>query len=414
MKKPIAVVLGGTTPHIELIKNLQKRGYYTLLVDYLKSPPAQYFADEHIQESTLDLNLVLQIAKNRKASLVISTCIDQANITACYVSEKMGLPTPYSYETSLIVTDKTLMKERMKEHNISTSKYLFTKNFQEALNSDLSYPLVVKPSDSTGSKGVRRADTESDLQNYFKQAKEISRSGKVIVEEFNDGVELQVDCFIQNGKSHLIMIREKNRMNLYGEFVMQSFGSTVPASISEKIKSEILEASNKISKAFCLDNVPMFIQLIVDKDDKINILEFAPRVGGGLSYRMIKKYTGFDFLNGAVNSCLGLPTKIEKKSNVGFLQTGLIYASEGIFGKITGFENLMKDELLDEHFLFFKEGATVSNDLSTKSRVGAFLITADTSEELKKKFFKTIEYIDVKDINGISIMRKDIYSDILS
>lgn len=88
--KPVALVLAGTFPHRELIRNLRARGYYVVLVDYLPEPPAKDCADEHVQESTLDQNVVLRIARERNAKLVISTCVDQANLVACFVSEKMG------------------------------------------------------------------------------------------------------------------------------------------------------------------------------------------------------------------------------------------------------------------------------------------------------------------------------------
>ena len=84
MEKQIALVLGGTVPHMELIRQLKERGYYTILIDYLDNPPAADVADEHIKESTLDEEKVLEIAKQRRASLVISGCVDQANISACY------------------------------------------------------------------------------------------------------------------------------------------------------------------------------------------------------------------------------------------------------------------------------------------------------------------------------------------
>ena len=110
--KPVAVVLGGTFPHITLVENLRQRGYYTILVDYYDNPPAKASADEHLQESTLDKKKVLDIARSRNAELVISACIDQANVTACYVADKLGLPAPYSYETALRVTNKILNERK--------------------------------------------------------------------------------------------------------------------------------------------------------------------------------------------------------------------------------------------------------------------------------------------------------------
>ena len=121
---PVAIVLGGTVPHCYLIQLLKKRGYHTVLIDYTPNPPAKAFADEHVQKSTLDKDTVLQVAREKNAALVISTNVDQANVTCCYVAERLGLPHPYSYETALNVTDKKRMKQIMWDHDIPTSRYV--------------------------------------------------------------------------------------------------------------------------------------------------------------------------------------------------------------------------------------------------------------------------------------------------
>ena len=90
--RPIAIVLGGTVPHVSLVQKLQKRGFYTILLDYLDNPPAKQYADEHIKESTLDKDAVLEVAKQKNAAIVISTCVDQANSICCYVAEKLKMP----------------------------------------------------------------------------------------------------------------------------------------------------------------------------------------------------------------------------------------------------------------------------------------------------------------------------------
>ena len=94
--KPVALVLGGTVPHIELIRQLKDRGFYTILVDYLENPPARPYADLHLRESTLDDDKVYQLSVENHAELVIATCIDHANTTCCHVLEMMGKHAPYS------------------------------------------------------------------------------------------------------------------------------------------------------------------------------------------------------------------------------------------------------------------------------------------------------------------------------
>ncbi len=132
MNKKTAIVLGGTIPHCELIRQLKGRGYYTILVDYYENPPAKEFADLHIKESTLDEDKVLEIAKQYNADLTISGCIDQANKTACYVLEKMGQFCPYSYQKASEITAKSYMKRIMIENGIPTGKYMSVEKTYDA------------------------------------------------------------------------------------------------------------------------------------------------------------------------------------------------------------------------------------------------------------------------------------------
>ena len=125
MEKPVAIVLGGTAPHIELIRQLHERGYKVVLADYLPNPPAKKHADIHEQVSTMVGDAVLEVARKYDAKLVMSACVDQANITACYVAEKMSLPHPYSYQLASDITNKGFMKKVMWENNIPTTRYIF-------------------------------------------------------------------------------------------------------------------------------------------------------------------------------------------------------------------------------------------------------------------------------------------------
>ncbi|MGI5892910.1 MAG: ATP-grasp domain-containing protein, partial [Bacillota bacterium] len=202
MNKPIAIVLGGTNPHKALIENLRTRGYYTLLIDYNENPPAKEIADNHIKFSTLDQEGVLSIAKSVNAELVISTCVDQANVTACYVGEKLELPIPYSYQCAINISSKATMKEMMMIGNIPTPKFVSVKEDEPFNLEELNFPLVVKPSDSNGSKGVRKVDNLNELNQYIKVAFDISRNKKVIIEEFIEGAEIGIDCFISDDKTH--------------------------------------------------------------------------------------------------------------------------------------------------------------------------------------------------------------------
>jgi len=205
---PVAIVLGGTSAHAILITNLHARGYTTVLVDYLENPPAASLAGRHIRESTLDVAAVAQIARDHNAALVIATSVDQANVVACEVSEILGLPHPYSGTTGHTIANKTLVKQRMVALGIPTAKHISLKNTADLdtvlKTADLAFPLIVKPADSNGSKGVVRCDTLSELATGIDRALDYSRTAEAIVEDFIDGTEYNIYALLSDGKPHII------------------------------------------------------------------------------------------------------------------------------------------------------------------------------------------------------------------
>ncbi len=407
-KQAVAIVLGGTNPHIELIRNLQTRGYRVVLIDYYENPPAAQFVDEHVRESTLDLETVLEIAKRVDAKLVISACIDQANVTACYVSEKLGLPAPYSYATALKVTNKGLMKELFLELGIPTARHILVKSAAEFYEAGLAYPVVVKPADSNGSAGVRKVCSEEELLVFLHQALETSRTQQAIIEEFVDGVEVSVDCWVDNGKVDVSLVRQKFEMNAGWGTVIQSPGSYAPANISEVAIKKLANIVKRITDTLGLKSTTFLLQAFVKGDD-VSVIEYAPRVGGGLSYRTIKLLTGLDFVDLTVLSYLGDASETSATNINGYYSTNIIYAKPGVFDRLEGIDRLIKDGVVEEMHFYKTRGMVIGGDMSTRSRIGAFLIYAEEREQLLEKLEIAVERLEVFDAEGNKLMRNDIY-----
>ena len=407
--KPVAVVLGGTFPHMTLVEKLQRRGYYTILVDYYDNPPARAVADEHVQESTLDKEKVLDIARSRNAALVISACIDQANVTACYVAVKLGLPAPYSYETALHVTNKILMKERMIGHNIPTAKFIRVRDIKDYKNHELRFPVIVKPTDSNSSKGVRKAYDDNELCIFLEDALKISRSDEAIIEEYKVGREIGVDCFIKNKEATIIMTKERRKIMAKEDPIQQIYGCIWPADISENIYNDFKKIADQIARTFNLDNTPLMVQAIVNGNE-IDVIEFAPRVGGGESFRIIKLSTGFDIIEAAIDSFLEIRVKLDHKSPEKYYAENFIYAKPGLFGSISGHENLLGNGAIEYLDNYKTKGTEIGAELSSNNRVGVFTVKSDDESKLFGKIDAVIENIEVYDIHGEPIMRKDIYS----
>ena len=399
MNKPKAIVLGGTIPHKALIENLKQRGYYVILLDYYKNPPAKEAADRHIQESTLDKDKVLEVARQEKVDLVISTCIDQANVTACYVGEKLGLPIPYSYQTALDISDKSSMKTMMRQGGIPTSHFIHVEKETSLNLAGLTFPLVVKPSDSNGSKGVRRVDSPGELDQYLADSITISRNNKAIVEEFVEGPEIGVDCFVADHHAHIVAMHKKRKPQKKDGSVMFSIGSISPPELSESAKQNIQGIANKIAKVFRLNNTPLLIQLIGHGDNS-SVVEFAPRIGGGLNFQKINLFAGFDIIDAAVDSFLGVAVKPVYNLPDFFYSENHIYTEPGIFGKTTGYEELLDKEVLVAFFPNKTQGMVIHPGKASKDRAASFIVKGETKNEIISKVQQTLAAVKVFDING--------------
>lgn len=399
VQKPIAIVLGGTAPHVLLVNKLHARGYYVVLVDYLPSPPAKAVADEHIQASTLDKDKVLAIAKEKNASLVISSCIDQANSVCCYVAEKLNLPHPYSYQTSLYVTNKGLMKERMKSSGVPSSPYILTKSVDNVDWASVTFPCVIKPVDCNSSKGVHRADTIEEAKPFVEEALQLSQTKEAIIEGFCSGDEIQVDCVALNDNAEVVMTRSKVKEVNNSNAVLNSFGSVVPAEVSSTVQSKLKQIAVSIARGFGLRNTPFFYQAIVTGSD-VNVLEFAPRVGGGLSYYMIKNFVGFDAVEAVVDSFLGVTIHECFHAPHHVYRTCLLYSKACIFDHIEGLEELKGRGVIKEYFITKIKGDVIDGDMRSSNRIGSFVVEADCLEELKRKTSTCAETIKVIDAYG--------------
>ncbi len=410
MNKPRAIVLGGTNPHIELINILKARGYYTILVDYLENSPAKQYADQHVQESTLDLEKVLEIARDIQVDLVISASIDQANLTACYVGEKLGLPIPYSYQTALEVTDKGLMKAKMIQAGIPTSKFITLEEEKDTNGTeDLKFPLMVKPADNCGSTGVRKVNNREEFGRYLNEAYQASRVGRAIAEEFVTGKEISVYAFVHSDNAEIIMMSERHSTTGGAKENVMCYATTTPPMISEEAKVNIQKASTEIAHAFGLDNTPLHVQVFVDGDD-ISVIEFAPRVGGGVSYKTIKMKTGFDIISATVESFLGNKVKPIYRDDGKYYSINIVYAKPGILGKITELEKLKEKGIIEHTFYYKPEESLITDDRTNSSRVCNFIVTGESYKEVVHKVDYAFSKIDVKDgSTGDSILIPDMF-----
>ena len=408
MNEQFAIVLGGTAPHIELIKQLKERGYKVVLADYLPNPPAKKFADVHEQVSTLDNEAVLRIAKQYNAKLVISACVDQANITACYVAEKMGLCRPYSYQLASDITNKGFMKRVMWENNIPTTKYIFLNNDENLGANTLRFPVMVKPADSCAASGVKKANNSVELEKFLAEAKKVSRTGRTIVEEFFSGTEVSVYAFVKQKKANILMISERLSTIEGPNQVLKCYATITPPKISEEALKKIECYTTQIANVFGLDNTPLHVQFICNGPD-VCVIEFAPRVGGGISYENIRNNTGFDIISATIDSYLQKTVDVKFSRSSKYFSVNLAYGVPSVFDHVEGIEPLVKSGYIDSIHYHRTKGSSITADRASGGRIAAILVSGKTRQEILDKVKHVFENVNAYDDKGNQILRKDLY-----
>lgn len=408
--KLVAVVLGGTAPHAVLIDALKVRGYHTVLVDYYENPPAKNHADEHVQESTLHKDVVLRVAREKSADLVIATCVDQANTIAVYVAEELGLPRPYSFAAATVIADKTLMKARLVQNGLPTARHILVDAGETPDVSGLNYPLVVKPADTNGSAGVRRVNDAAELERFLALALGLSRVGRAIIEEFITGPELSIDCFIEQGHAKIVLVRRKYAVPAGSgvDQVMQSTGSIAPYSLTDAQLTDAEKILSDLARVFELDNCPMLVQGFLTPNG-LSLIEFAARLSGGTGSATTKLISGFDSLEASIDSFLGNPVHVEMHAPAFFSMTNTVYAKPGTFERVEGVDALVAKGIIDQFLPYKTQGMVLGNDMSTRSRIGAFLVTGPDMETVRTRLAQAIEHLEVYDIDDNKIMRKDMF-----
>ncbi|AIO18605.1 Phosphoribosylamine--glycine ligase [Candidatus Izimaplasma bacterium HR1] len=406
MKK--AIVLCGTRPHIDLIKNLKKRGYFTILVDFAEHPIAKEFCDLHIVEDAFNKDKVLEIALNNNVDLVISVAADQAYIVAAFVMEKLEKYSPVKSSLCELIADKTYMKKLMYDYKIPTAKYIVLDNLTHKAIKDMRYPLIVKPVDTYGSKGVRRADDYATLLEYFNLALKYSKKRNVVVEEFIEGIEIGMDCIVKNGVLNVITTRQRVKILNSEDKTQQIYGSIWPAKLPKDINEKIHETIQNLVDALSLSNSAIMIQLILTNTGDLSIIEFALRIGGGENFNVIKLGKNFDIIDTMIDMYLREDFNTDCEDYKNYLSDNIIYCKPSIFGELS-FRNSKIPNNVISFTLHKKRGDRIIHDLTSSNRVGTFVLKDSRIEGLLSQILNLYTQFDVIDISGNSILLKEMY-----
>lgn len=371
------MLLGGLRYLFPVIEVAHRLGIYVITVDYIPDNIAHKYSDEYHNVSILDKEAILDLARKLEIDGIMSFAVDPGVVTAAYVAEKMGLPFQGSYESVSILQDKSLFRKFLTDNGFNVPKAKGYSNVEDALTDTeyYSWPVIVKPVDSAGSKGVSRVDDPAKLPDAIRYAIDESHCGEFIIEDFleKDGDSSDTDSFTIDGK--LVFCSFSNqKFDAKAENPYTPASYSWPSQMPQWAQSELISEIQRLVTLLDLKSGIYNIETRLCKDSKPYIMEVSPRGGGNRLAEMLKYATNQDLIENAVRVAVGEPTmELTFPKYDGYVAEVILHADKsGIFQGL-----VIKEDFLPyvvEYDLWVEPGDKVLGFSGANNAIGTLVL----------------------------------------
>lgn len=399
MEQKKLMLLGGLRYLLPVIEAAHKLGIYVITCDYLPDNIAHKYSDEYHNVSIVDKDAVLELARKLQIDGIMSFAVDPGVMTAAYVQEQMGLP-GNPYESVCILQNKDRFRNFLTQHGFNVPKAKGFASIEEALSEKywFPWPVIVKPTDSAGSKGVTRVDRLEDLEPALKVAFDHSISGRVIVEEFieKQGCSSDTDCFSVDGKLKFVSFSaqrfDENAPNPYTPSAY-SWPSTFTEAQEEELTSEIQRLLTLLGMRTSIYN----IETRVGTNGKPYIMEVSPRGGGNRLAEMLRYATGVDLITNAVRAAVGEEVvDVEQKPYNGAWAEVVLHSDrDGVFQELSVNASTVNAKVVETD-LWVKAGDSVRAFKGANDAIGTLVLNFSSETELVSALKHVAGWITVK------------------
>ena len=396
MKK--LMLLGGSRYALPVIKAANNLGAYVITADYLPNNIAHKYSDEYCNVSITDQNATLAAAYELKIDGIISFACDPGVVTAAYVAEKMGLPSVGSYEAVSLLQNKGRFRAFLTEHGFNVPTAKGYTSLQDALNdvNIFRWPVIVKPTDSAGSKGVNRVDNPAMLREAIEYAISFSRGREFIIEDFitQHGFSSDTDSFSVDGELKFVSFNSQ-RFDPKAENPYTPAAYSWPSSMTREHQQELTSEIQRLIKLLGLGTSIYNIETREGTDGKAYIMECSPRGGGNRLAECLEYATGVNLVENAVRAALGMPTVgVEQKPYDGCWAEVILHSDKpGVFDSLW-IDEAIADEVF-ERDLWIEPGTVVGGFSAANEAIGTLVLRFETEERLQTVMKEPSRYVKV-------------------
>ena len=327
MKKLLIIGAGFLQDFV--IQKAVSMGYETLTVD--ANPDAIGFshAHKHAVISIVDEKACLAYARSERIDGVLTAATDYGVLTAAYIAQEMGLP-GLRYEAAQLVKNKYRVRKCLYEAHVDDTEQAYevdTSTDVASLGKKLSYPVMVKPCDGSGSRGASRVDKPEELKNACKYAMNGSISHRAEIETFIFGQEYGAESLVVDGQIHVLSIMKKwmTKPPYYAEL-----GHAIPCGLSVEVEEKAKACVKNAITVLDINYGSVNMDMLITQDGKVYIIDIGARMGGNMIGPCIIPYgTGIDYVGAMIQNAVGDPVDLSVKQH-GAIATKLLAFEEGI------------------------------------------------------------------------------------
>lgn len=397
MKK--LMLLGGSRYALPVIEAAHRLGIYVITCDYLPHNFAHKYSDEYCDVSIVNKDKTLEIAQKLKVDGIMSFACDPGVVTAAYVAEKMGLPNVGPYESVCILQNKGKFRKFLSENGFNVPMAKSYHNVEDAI-SDIrifNWPVIVKPTDSAGSKGVTRVDHPNELKAKIQYALSFSNSKEFIIEDFiaQKGFSSDTDSFAVDGELKFVSFNSQ-RFDEKAKNPYTPSAYSWPSFMTDEHQEELKNEIQRLLKLLNMKTAVYNIETREGIDGKAYIMEISPRGGGNRLSECLRYATGVDMITNMVKYSVGLPIdKITQKSYDGCWAEVILHSDEvGVFDELWISHEIAHNVI--EKDLWIEKGAPVGGFESANEAIGTLILKFESEERLQEVLAKQNKYVIVK------------------
>lgn len=394
------MLLGGLRYLLPVIEEAHKLGVYVITADYLPDNIAHKYSDEYCNVSIIDKDAVLEKAKELKIDGILSHAVDPGVVSCAYVAEKMGLPFQCSYKAACILQDKHLFRQFLSEHGFNCPNAKGYNNVEDALE-DVDYfnwPVIVKPVDSAGSKGVTKVVDKSKLKDAIEFAMSCSISKNIIIEDFLDkvGTQSSADIFTVDGKlvypAYSDQLFDSNAANPYTPAI-----EIWPATMEQKYQDDLTEQLQRLVTLLGMKTGIYNVESRVCSDGKAYIMEVSPRGGGNRIAELQDMATNQSLIRAEICKALSMPLEnITVPLYDGVWCNYILHSNkEGTLVSVDIDDDFRLKYVKDEG-LIVRKGDHIVPFTGANTSLGTLFFRAETRKELDSILQEINQYVRIK------------------